>query len=353
MAKNEQRRARWWPAPRPSASSWRRTCSSPASAPGCARARRRSITWMMERTMSKRRILELYLNVAEWGEGVFGAEAAARYHFGVRRRRARGPSRRRGSPRSCPARGATRAAASRPMSQAASTTILARMHGAQIPVTHAAEAAHSRLEVEDLQQNLQRGAGAAARRRARAGRAARRSSTALHPADIAYILEALPPRASASRSGTWSRPIATARSCSRSRTRCASRSSRRMDSQRAGRRGRDARGRRDRRPRAATCRRRSSRTWSSALPVEEREQLRAALSYRRGHGRRADGFRPRHACATTSTLEAATRYLRAPGRAAGAHRPAVRRRPRASVLQGTLPLARLIVIGPRARRWRA
>ena len=33
--------------------------------------------------MSKRRILELYLNVAEWGEGVFGAEAAARYHFGV------------------------------------------------------------------------------------------------------------------------------------------------------------------------------------------------------------------------------------------------------------------------------
>jgi monofunctional biosynthetic peptidoglycan transglycosylase len=42
-----------------------------------------AITWMMERIMSKRRILELYLNVAEWGEGVFGAEAAARYHFGV------------------------------------------------------------------------------------------------------------------------------------------------------------------------------------------------------------------------------------------------------------------------------
>jgi len=41
------------------------------------------ITWMLERTMSKRRILELYLNVAEWGEGVFGAEAAARHHFGV------------------------------------------------------------------------------------------------------------------------------------------------------------------------------------------------------------------------------------------------------------------------------
>jgi monofunctional biosynthetic peptidoglycan transglycosylase len=42
-----------------------------------------AITWMMERTLSKRRILELYLNVAEWGEGVFGVEAAARHHFGV------------------------------------------------------------------------------------------------------------------------------------------------------------------------------------------------------------------------------------------------------------------------------
>jgi len=41
------------------------------------------ITWMLESTMSKRRILELYLNYAEWGEGVFGADAAARYHFGV------------------------------------------------------------------------------------------------------------------------------------------------------------------------------------------------------------------------------------------------------------------------------
>ncbi|MGH8765325.1 MAG: monofunctional biosynthetic peptidoglycan transglycosylase [Burkholderiales bacterium] len=41
------------------------------------------ITWMLEITLSKRRILELYLNYAEWGEGVFGAEAAARYHFGV------------------------------------------------------------------------------------------------------------------------------------------------------------------------------------------------------------------------------------------------------------------------------
>jgi len=42
-----------------------------------------AITWMIEATMSKRRILELYLNFAEWGEGIFGAEAAARHHFGV------------------------------------------------------------------------------------------------------------------------------------------------------------------------------------------------------------------------------------------------------------------------------
>jgi len=42
-----------------------------------------AIAWMLEISMSKRRILELYLNVAEWGEAVFGAEAAAQYHFGV------------------------------------------------------------------------------------------------------------------------------------------------------------------------------------------------------------------------------------------------------------------------------
>jgi monofunctional glycosyltransferase len=41
------------------------------------------ITWMLETVLSKRRILELYLNVAEWGDGVFGAEAAARHHFGI------------------------------------------------------------------------------------------------------------------------------------------------------------------------------------------------------------------------------------------------------------------------------
>lgn len=41
------------------------------------------ITIMMETTLSKRRILELYLNYAEWGNGIYGAEAAARHHYGV------------------------------------------------------------------------------------------------------------------------------------------------------------------------------------------------------------------------------------------------------------------------------
>ena len=41
------------------------------------------ITVMMEWMMDKERILEIYLNVIEWGDGVFGAEAAARHYFGV------------------------------------------------------------------------------------------------------------------------------------------------------------------------------------------------------------------------------------------------------------------------------
>ena len=41
------------------------------------------ITLMIEIIWSKRRILEVYLNVIEWGNGVFGAEAAARHYFGI------------------------------------------------------------------------------------------------------------------------------------------------------------------------------------------------------------------------------------------------------------------------------
>lgn len=39
-------------------------------------------TVLMETLWPKRRIMEAYLNVAEWGDGIFGAEAAARHHFG-------------------------------------------------------------------------------------------------------------------------------------------------------------------------------------------------------------------------------------------------------------------------------
>lgn len=39
------------------------------------------ITVMLEQMMSKRRILEIYMNVIEWGNGVFGAEAAARHYY--------------------------------------------------------------------------------------------------------------------------------------------------------------------------------------------------------------------------------------------------------------------------------
>lgn len=40
------------------------------------------ITWRLEQQLSKRRIIELYLNIAEMGDGVFGVEAAAQIHYG-------------------------------------------------------------------------------------------------------------------------------------------------------------------------------------------------------------------------------------------------------------------------------
>src|SRR5450830_990872 len=42
-----------------------------------------AITLMLEAVMDKQRIFEIYLNVIEWGNGVFGAEAAARHYFQV------------------------------------------------------------------------------------------------------------------------------------------------------------------------------------------------------------------------------------------------------------------------------
>jgi monofunctional biosynthetic peptidoglycan transglycosylase len=40
------------------------------------------LTWRIERVLSKKRILELYLNVVEWGNGIFGVETAARHYYG-------------------------------------------------------------------------------------------------------------------------------------------------------------------------------------------------------------------------------------------------------------------------------
>jgi monofunctional biosynthetic peptidoglycan transglycosylase len=55
----------------------------PGSRAWWRKAQEAGITVMLETLLTKRRILEIYLNVVEWGDGVYGAEAAARYHFGV------------------------------------------------------------------------------------------------------------------------------------------------------------------------------------------------------------------------------------------------------------------------------
>ena len=41
------------------------------------------ITWMLETLLDKERIFEIYLNSVEWGRGVYGAEAAARYYYRI------------------------------------------------------------------------------------------------------------------------------------------------------------------------------------------------------------------------------------------------------------------------------
>lgn len=45
------------------------------------KGREAAITYFLERELSKRRILEIYLNVIEWGDGIYGAEAASRHYF--------------------------------------------------------------------------------------------------------------------------------------------------------------------------------------------------------------------------------------------------------------------------------
>ena len=55
---------------------------SPAKTPW-RKAEEALITLMLEATWDKQRIFEVYLNVIEWGNGVFGAEAAARHYYGI------------------------------------------------------------------------------------------------------------------------------------------------------------------------------------------------------------------------------------------------------------------------------
>jgi monofunctional biosynthetic peptidoglycan transglycosylase len=45
------------------------------------KGREAAITYFLERDLSKKRILEIYLNVIEWGDGIYGAEAASRTYF--------------------------------------------------------------------------------------------------------------------------------------------------------------------------------------------------------------------------------------------------------------------------------
>ena len=45
------------------------------------KAQEAALTIMLERTLTKRRILELYLNEIEWGDGIYGAEAASEHYF--------------------------------------------------------------------------------------------------------------------------------------------------------------------------------------------------------------------------------------------------------------------------------
>jgi monofunctional biosynthetic peptidoglycan transglycosylase len=45
------------------------------------KAQEAAVTVMLERTLTKRRIFEIYLNVIEWGDGIYGAEAASQHYF--------------------------------------------------------------------------------------------------------------------------------------------------------------------------------------------------------------------------------------------------------------------------------
>ena len=65
-------------APARSRSSWPRTCICRRRGIRCGKLRELIITRRLEAALPKARILEIYLNVIEWGDGIWGAEAASR-----------------------------------------------------------------------------------------------------------------------------------------------------------------------------------------------------------------------------------------------------------------------------------
>ena len=66
-----------WSAPARSRCRPRKTCSCGRDATGCARRSKPGSRHWIELAWSKQRIIEVYLNIVEWGPGIYGAEAAA------------------------------------------------------------------------------------------------------------------------------------------------------------------------------------------------------------------------------------------------------------------------------------
>jgi monofunctional glycosyltransferase len=90
------------------------------------------VTVLLEAMLPKQRILELYLNVIEWGNGVFGAEAAARHHFGVTAANLT-PQQAAHLAAMVPSPRRYRAGAETPYLQKREEIILSRMNAAQVP----------------------------------------------------------------------------------------------------------------------------------------------------------------------------------------------------------------------------
>ncbi len=90
------------------------------------KAKEARLAWWMERRLGKRRILELYLNVVEFGPGLLGVEAAARHYYGVGAE-AVGPDRAAGLAAAIPSPGRDNPATCTPRWRFRQATILRRM----------------------------------------------------------------------------------------------------------------------------------------------------------------------------------------------------------------------------------